>query len=166
MKQSLALLFPLFFLCISCASKFGITKAQAFTRENVTGTIQVDDNGRPGNSGIYKNYIIYIETKADTLLPKFETAWIEGKGYFIKPIEVKNELRLGKTKDDKEVVMNAGNGKKLWQLVLSPNAPVLPDSSLTEKMKKDPIVLTGEWKNKPFEYSIKKVQELETSFGQ
>lgn len=163
----------LFFLSLavsicSCSHKYGIEKAQAYVRESVTGTIQVDENGRPRNSGVYKTHLIYIETAADQPSPEWDMAWINGQPYTIKPVEVtQTGMSIGQSKDNKEVVLNPQPGNKMWQLVLSPNPISVPqDSVLKEDYQKNPIVLTGKWKDKNFKYKISKEEQLAAQIGQ
>jgi hypothetical protein len=163
----------LFFLSLtvgifSCSHKYGIEKAQAYERESVSGTIQVDENGRPRNSGVYKTHLIYIETAADQPSPEWDLAWINGQPYTVKPVEVaQNGISIGQSKDNKEVILNSQPGNKLWQLVLSPNPVTVPqDSTIKENFQKTPIVLTGKWKNKKFKYKISKEEQLATQYGQ
>jgi hypothetical protein len=125
----------------------------------------VDDQDKPKNSGIIQTYLIYVETDANQPLPVWKHAWVEGQGYAIRPVEVKQDMTLGKTKKEQEVVLKIQPHKRLWQLVLSP-APSSPDSTVAKAVKGYPVVLTGQWKNKPFHYTIKKIQPLESTFGQ
>lgn len=150
-------------LLVNCSSQYGIIKAQAFVQNSIAGTIRVDENGRPMNSGITTQHLIYVETKTKKPLPKWETAWVEQKPYSIQAVEVTtiNQV-IGKTKDGKDVLVGASDGHQLWQLVLTPASAVAKDSVLKEKIMKNVIVLTGTWKNKSFTYQITKEQQLQT----
>jgi hypothetical protein len=166
MRRSPALLFYLFILSYSCPAQYGITKASVYTKENIAGTIRVDDQGKPKNSGIFKTYLIYVETDASQPLPKWEHAWVEGGGYAIRPVEVTQDLALGNTEKEQEVRLKVRSHKRLWQLVLSPAPFFPPDSTVAKAVRDNPVVLTGRWKNKPFHFTIKKIQPLGSTFGQ
>lgn len=166
MKQGLLFVVPFLLFSASCASQYGIVKARAFERAQVAGTIRADDQGRPQSSGISKAHLIYIETRDGQPLPEWETAWVEGQPFAIRPVEVKQEVHLGQTKEGKEVVVNARPHQQLWQLVLLPAPSAVPDSKIKKDIRQNPVVLTGSWKNKPFHYGIHEVQSLESIFGQ
>jgi hypothetical protein len=150
-----------------CTPKYGIASAKAYVRENVAGTIQVDRNGVPKNSGVSRTHLIYIETVADKPQPVWSNVWIDGKPFNITPVEIKaTSQNIGKTNDDKDVIISSKNGHQLWQLTVGTTSTQFPDSSLNEKIKQYPIVLTGLWREKPFTYPISKELQLATSFAQ
>jgi hypothetical protein len=158
-----AIIFATIILAGGCTPKYGISNAQAFVRESVSGTVKVDNNGRPVNSAVSKTHLIYVETSPSEPLPQWEQAWVDGKGYSIKTVQVLNANQtIGKTADDKEVSVIARPGNQLWQLVLSPQTELTPDAAMKEKMQANAIVLTGKWKDKQFEYKIEKEQPLAT----
>ena len=160
------LVFSMVFL-VNCSSKYGIASAKAFVRENVAGTLQVDRNGVPKNSGVSKTHLIYVETVPDKPLPVWNTVWIEGKPFNITPIEVKaTSQNIGKTADEQDVIVGSKNGHQLWQLMVSSASKQFPDSSLLDKIKQNPVVITGMWKDKPFSYTISKELQLTTTFAQ
>ena len=166
MKPGLSLFFSFLLLSSSCSSQYGITKAKAYVRGNVAGTIRTKDNGQPQSSGISITHLIYIETHANQPQPEWKSAWVEGRVYSIRPVEVKQEVHLGQTKKGEEVLLKPEPDKQLWQLVLFPAQPAVPDSTVVKAIQKNLVVLTGLWKNKPFHFAIKKIQPLESIFGQ
>ena len=167
MKPTTVLFFVFSILCVSCSHKYGIVKSKAFVREQVAGTIQTDDNGRPKSSGVSKVHLIYVETATDKEAPAFSTAWVDGKAYEVRPVEVKQDsLQIGTAKDDDEpVIIHATEGNTLWQLVLLPKTDVVPDSTIVKVIQNNPVVLTGKWNGESFRYKIKKVERLSPAFG-
>ena len=158
-----AIIFASIILAGGCTPKYGISNAQAFVRESISGTVRVDKNGRPVNSAVSKTHLIYIETIAGDPLPQWEQAWVDGKSYAVKPVDVKDANQtIGKTADEKEISVIARPGNQLWQLMLTPQAGQTPDAALKEKMQNNAIVLTGKWKDKPFQYKIEKEKQLAT----
>jgi len=146
---------PLLVLVLSCCSpKYGIVKARAFVQQSVAGTIRVDMNGRPMESGVRTQHFIYVETDAENT-PEWESASIGDKMFTIQAIKVSREQNVGKTMDGKKVVLNAQPNHQLWQLVLTPSNA--DDTKLNE-----PIVLKGRWKNKPFSFTISNEERLQT----
>ena len=163
MNTRYAIIFASIILAGGCTPKYGISNAQAFVRESISGTVKVDNNGRPVNSAVSKTHLIYIETWPNEIMPQWEQAWVDGKAYAIKTVQVKDANQtIGKTADDKEVSVIARPGNLLWQLVLTPQPALTPDAALKEKMQNNAIVLTGKWKDKPFQYQIQKEQQLAT----
>jgi hypothetical protein len=151
----------------ACSQKFNIVKAHAFTRSSIPGTVQVDEYNRERNPGSKAVHLIFVETKANQPAPVWDTAWINGQAYLVKPIEITQpELRLGKTRDtDQEVVLTTKPGNKLWQLMITSERPVAtkPAGDITPGKA---VTLTGKWKQKTFVYPIAKEQPLETQFNQ
>jgi hypothetical protein len=160
MKTARGLVISVLFF-ISC-SRHGIAESKAYVRQLIAGTVRSNDNGKQMNSGVSKEYLIYIETDISKPPIHWETAWIEQKPYSIRPVEIviPNQV-IGKTTDGKEVVMNAKKGNRLWQLVLIPTDRSKEDSELRIKINKAKILLIGSWKNKPFTYKVSKEYELQ-----
>jgi hypothetical protein len=164
---------PFLYLFLSClllfcfntqAQSYNIAKTQAFFRTSTAGNVQVDENGRPTNKGITKDYLIYIETKG-SIQPKWETAYIDGLPYTIRTVEVQQTpVNLGPLKGQKtDVTIRKGANNQLWQLVLTPQHNA-GESIQTAKAKA--ITLSGTFRNKSINYRITKVQELEKRFNQ
>jgi hypothetical protein len=166
MRPGFVLAFFLLLPFSHCLAQYGITKASVYVRENIAGTLRVDNQGKPKNSGKFKTYLIYVETDANQPLPEWRHAWVEGQDHSIRPVEVKQDLSLGKTEKEQEVMLKIRPHKRLWQLVLSPVPSTPPNSTVAKAIRDNPVVLTGEWKDKPFYYTIKKIQPLESTFGQ
>lgn len=156
----------LFFSCLlicsySQAQSYNIIKAQAFFRTSTAGNVQVDEDGRPVNKGITKDYLIYIETKGPTY-PQWDRVYIDGLPYTVQTVEVANTpVKLGTLKGQKTTVtIHKGVNNQLWQLVLTPQ-----NESSTNKTKAKAITLSGRFRNKSITYRITKVQELEKRFN-
>ena len=151
------------FFFASCSNKYGITKASAFVRKSIAGTVRVDENGRQLNSGIAEQHLLFVETDSSKTLPQWETAWIKQQPYSIQPIEIKQAQQIiGKTNDEKEVMLRRKKGHQLWQLVLMPlGEREINDPSLKTEIDENNIVVTGTWKNKPFGYVISKEEQLQ-----
>lgn len=147
---------PLLVLVLSCCSpKYGIVKARAFVQQSVAGTIRVDMNGRPMESGVTTHHLIYVETSAENT-PEWKSASIGDKTFSIQAVKVSPNQNIGKTMEGKELVLNAQPNHQLWQLVLTP-ANSDDDTKLNQ-----PIVLKGKWKNKPFSFTISNEERLQT----
>jgi hypothetical protein len=149
----------------ACSQKFNIVKADAFNRNSIAGTIAVDENNRARSSGVTATHLIFVETKSNQPAPQWDTVWIDEKAYLVQPVEITQpELRLGKTKDtNREVVLKANAGNKLWQLMITSQGAVTPKPA---KKLKGAVVLTGKFNQKPFMYSIEQEQPLKTDFNQ
>src|SRR5512142_3061654 len=118
MKKCIPLLVLSFFL-ISC-SRHGIIKATAFVKRSVAGTIRVDEKGRPLNSGITTQHLIYVETQGTQGSPEWQTVWVDQQPFSVTPVEIRNRHQvIGRTPEGKEVVLHPRNGRQLWQLVLT-----------------------------------------------
>jgi hypothetical protein len=162
MKYGIMLLF-IAQLFASCASNFGISKASAYVREKVAGTIRVDDSGRPLSSGVSEEHLLFIETEPTQTLPLFTTAWVKRKPYAVTLVEIQQSNEsIGKTMKGEDVILSAKEGRKLWQLVLTPKQEVAAGStSLAQKILEKQIVLTGTWKGEAFVYAFDKEEQLE-----
>jgi hypothetical protein len=163
MKNSLPALLLVIFLA-SCSSKYGITSVEAYKQKSVAGTIRVDRDGNPAGSGITRQHLLYVETDTSRPLPTWGTVWVEHQAFSVQPVEITQLGQvIGKNKEGKEVVIGPKPGNRMWQLLLSPkNDSVSENSALKRKIGKNPVVITGTWKNKAFAYKITKEEELET----
>src|SRR4051812_48718819 len=131
-----AIIFASIIMTGGCTPKYGISNAQAFVRESISGTVKVDNNGRPVNNAASKTHLIYIETSPNEILPQWEQAWADGKAYSIKTVQVVNANQtIGKTTDNKDVSVIARPGNLLWQLVLTPQPQITPDAAMKDKMQ-------------------------------
>lgn len=152
-----------FILLASCSSKYGIVKAEAYSRKIIGGTIKVDRNGNPANSGISQQYLIYVETDTLKPFPEWKTVWVDQQAYSARPAEINSNQVIGKTMEGQDVVLNARPGNRIWQLVLSPyKDSIATESSLRRKIEKYPVVITGVWHNKPFAYKISREKQLQS----
>src|SRR6476620_11384525 len=101
MKKIIPLLFFSWLLLIrsySQAQSYNIIKTQAFFRTSTAGNVPVDENGRPINKGVTKDYLIYIETKGATH-PQWDRVYIDGLPYSVQTVEVANTpVKLGTLK--------------------------------------------------------------------
>ena len=160
MKTATGLIISVLFF-ISC-SRYGIVENKVYVRQSRSGTIRTNDNGKAMSSAPGKEYLIYVETDSSKPSVQWETAWVEQKPYSIRPIEITNPNQvIGKSGDGKEVVMNAKNGNRLWQLVLMPSTTSIADAKLQQKIDNTKILLAGLWKGKDFTYKISKEYELQ-----
>jgi hypothetical protein len=152
----------LLFACIISCSPHGIAGSRAYVRESVAGTIRRDDNGRPLNSGISRQYLIYLETNRTEQLPVWQTAWIDQQPFSVETVEVKNTGQIiGKTTDGNDVTVSVKSGNQLWQLLLKPKKEAVDDDGLQKKINSSKILLVGIWKDKPCTYTIEKVERLQ-----
>jgi hypothetical protein len=160
MKYALTTLFIVHLLA-ACSSRYGIYKASAYVRETVAGTIRVDDRGRPLNSGVSEEHLLFVET--DSAPPVFTTVWVKQKAYGVQPVEIKQpQPSIGKAANGNDVVLQKKEGATLWQLVLTPKEDAaINDASLADKIGQKNIVITGSWKGKPFVYAFDKEERLE-----
>lgn len=164
MKVIIPLVFILLFVLLSFggqAQSYNIIKVQAFFRTSTAGNIPVDENGNARDKGVTKDYLIYIETKGNTL-PQWETAYIDGLPYSIRTVEVTTTpVKLGPLKGKKETVsINKSPHNQLWVLALTPQ-----QAEVMQTAKTQTIILGGTFRNKSFRYSINKVQELAKRFN-
>lgn len=149
-------------LFFTSCSRHGILKSYAYVRKSVAGTIRVDDNGRPMNSGITTEHLLFVETDSSKGLPQWGTAWIDQTPYSIQPVQIKNPKQvIGKTGDGKEVSFDVKRGHQLWQLVLLPKKDSVVDTELQENIRNSKILLSGRWKDKAFTHKISKENELQ-----
>ena len=148
-------------LLFTSCSRHGIVKSYAYVRKSVAGTIRVDDNGRPLNSGITTEHLLFVETDSSKGWPQWGTAWIDQIAYSIQPVQINQQQVIGKTTDGKEVSFNVKRRHQLWQLVLSPKKDSVVDAELQEKIRNSKILLSGIWKDEPFTHKISKENELQ-----
>ena len=147
---------------LSCSPKYGIAGARSFVRESVAGTIRADDNGRPMETGIRREHLLFIETDTARARPQVGHAWIDQKGFSVQLAEMRPPFYpIGQTADGKRVTITPKNGNQLWQLVLTP-APgaSVADSAVQGKIAGAPIVLTGTWEEKKFAYTMPSAKPL------
>jgi len=132
------------------------------------GNIPVDENNQPLTSGVQKVHLVYIEARADLPEPIWDSAWIDGSAYLIRPIKLlQDKIDLGKTKEGgQNITLQAEKENALWQLMLNPLLRIEYNEEQDKKIKEHSIILTGLWKNKRVNYTIKNQIELETIFGQ
>ena len=161
MKYALTLLF-IVQLFASCSSQNGISKAKAYVRQKIAGTIPVDDNGRPRQSGVSEEHLVFVETDSAKPAPVFATAWVKQKPYAVRPVQIPQPAQpIGKTTAGKEIILAPKAGHTLWQLVLMPTNESTAKASLTEKILQNQFVLTGTWQGKDFVYAFNKEERLE-----
>ena len=170
MKRIIFIAFPSIFIIIAftgCTQKYGIAKAHAFSRSTTAGIISVDDNNKPTSPGVQTNNIIYVETDPNRPMPLWETAWVNGSAFGIEAVEVKdNEVNLGPLRnEEKEIVLTAKEGNQLWRLMLTPKE-AQADPVLKQELEKNAVVITGQWKGKPFNYRIPEQKQLSKVFGE
>ena len=147
---------------LSCSPKYGIAGAKTFVRESVAGTIRADDNGRPVESGIRREHLLFIETDTTRARPQLDHAWVHQKSFSVQWVEMRPPFYpIGETTDGKQVILTPKSGNRLWQLVLTP-APeaTVSDSSRKAKIAREPILLTGVWEEKNFSYSMPEPKPL------
>ena len=166
MKQIISLLiFGTLFFFINCsmAQRYGILKSHAYVRNGIAGAVQADDNGIPKNSGVNREYLLFVETPADAVLPEWQSAFVNGDPYTVKAIDVSNNtLDLGTLKGGgKPVVIKKSAQNKIWQLMIRPSSEQV---SKAEKDGGSPILLNGLWKKKSFTYKMPRLQELDPQF--
>lgn len=146
----------------SCSSRFGITDAQAYSRKSAAGTLRVNKNGNPAGSGISYQHLVYVETDTAGPVPEWETVWAGGQAHSVRAVGVQPNQVIGKNTDGADVVLHPGRGNRLWQLVLVPKTDsVNGNNSLRRKIEKNPVVITGTWKNKAFAYKIARETQLQ-----
>lgn len=145
---------------ISC-SRNGIVKTYSYVKKSVPGTVRVDDNGRPVNSGITFHHLLFVETDSLKGSPEWGMAWIDQNSYSVQPVKINTNQVIGKTMEGQDVRIGAKKGNQLWQLVLSAKIDSAKSPDLAEKIKKSKILLSGTWKDKPFTYKISKERELQ-----
>jgi hypothetical protein len=165
---NLFILGAVFVLSAGCSHKYGIKKAYAFSREAVAGAVQTTEPGQQASEAVRTVHLIYVETKAGEELPQWEEAWINERPFTLTAIEMDREVRPGTLKDQQEeVVIKAKPKNRLWQLLVQSD-PANPsaDADLRRAMEENRVVLTGKWKNEPFRFGIKNLQQLETVFHQ
>ena len=157
----LGILFLILFA--SCSSKYGIVNAEAYIRKITAGTVKVDRNGGRTNSGVSYQHLIYVETDTSRPLPQWRTVWANGQSFAASAVEVKTPNQvIGKTVDGKDAIVNAKAGNRLWQLVLTPiTDSAFHNRSVRRKIEKNPVVITGIWKNKEFAYEFSREKELQ-----
>ncbi len=153
MRYTLLLLLFCCSVAVQCQTS-SIQKTYAFTREELPGTIMVDEKGEPVKHKGDTTNIIYLETKGTVL--DYQIAWIKGIPYKINLLPVnESRVRVGQLMNaDKDVVITPKTGNKLWQVVLEPvvlNAkqPVIKGVQPTD------IILQGDYKRRKFFYTIK-----------
>lgn len=125
MIRSLVLLAVFSWLLSSCGmSRYGLKNAWVFTEEKFRGTVQVDDNGTPITKGMVIEMSIYLDATAEEL-PRWTSVDIDGKTFGIKEAgQVPSPVMVGKNKtDEKEVIINAGEGNHMFRLVTEPIDP-------------------------------------------
>lgn len=172
MKEKLRLLIfllPFLYTLYGCSHKYGIAKASSFTQASVAGTIPVGADNQPLTSGISNNYLIFIETTSDLHVPEWKTAWVNNKPYPIMAVKVKSDtLNLGRIRNtQQQVLLTPKKHQQLWQLVLLNNTSTQQEvQEAPKKANEKNIVLTGTWQHQPFTYTLSKIQQLETQFGQ
>lgn len=161
MKYAFTSLFVVLLLA-SCSPQSGIYKASAYVREKVAGTIRVDDSGRPLNSGVSEEHLLFVEMDSSRPAPLFTTVWIKQKAYAVQPVEIKQpQQSIGKTNNGVDVTLQKKEGTELWQLVLTPKEETpASDAALAGKVREKNIVITGSWKDKPFVYAFDKEERL------
>ena len=161
MKYAFTSLFIVLLLS-ACSPQSGIYKASAYVREKIAGTIRVDDSGRPLNSGVSEEHLLFVETDSSQPAPLFTTVWIKQKAYGVQPVEIKGpQQAIGKAADGSEATLRAKEGNRLWQLVLTPKEETsVTDASLAEKLQQKNIVITGTRQGKPFVYAFDKEERL------
>lgn len=164
MKKGRILLAGIIVMCCGCAHRYGIINPNVYVREQVAGTMQVSDEGRPLSNPVSKVYLIYVETAAENSLPQLQNAWIDGKAFSIRPVAIKQDsVLLGLDSNNNTVVVKPARNHQLWQLVLVPNTNEAPNATVEKAMQQAPVVLTGLWKQDSFAYKIKKVQPVESA---
>jgi hypothetical protein len=151
------------FLLILCAGNAGaqstgpIIKSHAFYSVITPGNIPVDEEGNPRPVHPDTLVQIYVETKGEGL--KWKYAWKNGKTYTVtaEPID-KKRIVVGHTAYNKAgITLNAGEGNKLWLLVLQP-APKEIKSPF--KLKAGELIIQGLHKNKKFNHHLKHMIRL------
>jgi hypothetical protein len=168
MKQIISLLIfgsLFFFNNCSMAQQYGVVKTHAYVRNGIAGAVQADDNGVPKNSGVNREYLIFVETANTTVLPEWQMAFVNGSPFTVRSVDVSNNtLDLGTLKGGgKRVIIKKSPKNKIWQLMLRPTDAGI---DAAKSPGTNPIILNGTWKKKNFTYKMSKLQELDPQFYQ
>lgn len=143
-----------FFACAQ--SKYAIKNIYAIYKVHLPGNIRVDENGNEIPSRDTVN-LIYIESPTEDI--HWDTAWKNGKTYFILPTLIDTgSFDVGTNKmTNKNIIIHASAGNKLWQLqlILSEKKNLPPVTILQNE-----ILLQGTYNGKRILQKIKNQVEL------
>lgn len=145
-------------LLMACSQPQKLVKnLHAFSMVPTVGIVQVDEQGneRPGTSDTI--YVVFAETTTDSIM--WKAAWI-GSRYFSVVTERVNGSVSEPGLDPasgKPVTLQPGKGRSLYRLVLQ---EAHPPSSPGHTMPAGTVLLTGTFRNKPFELQTKPIRFL------
>jgi hypothetical protein len=123
---------------------------------HLPGNIRVDENGNEITSRDTVN-LIYIESPTEDI--HWDTAWKNGKTYFILPTLIDTgSFDVGTNKmTNKNIIIHASAGNKLWQLqLILSEKKNLPSVTILQ----DEILLQGTYNGKRILQKIKNQVEL------
>lgn len=121
----------------------------------------VNDAGQPVGSPLIRENLIYIETNSKTV-PVITSAWIDGKPYIVQLVKAQPSSNIGTAKEGgRTVAPTPAEGRQMWQLQLTENPDGKANAATAEAIKNNAVVLMGNWKNKPFTYTVKTQEQLE-----
>ena len=163
---SMKYLFFYSFLTVSlyaCAqSKYSIKNIYGVYKVHLPGNVAVDEKGNEIPSRDTIN-LIYVESSTDDI--HWDTAWKNGKTYFILPTLIDTaSFNAGTNKiTNGNMIIHASGGNKLWQLqlVVSERKNLPPVTIL-----QDEILLQGRYNGKRILQKIKNQVELNSTPSQ